>query len=59
MASLPEKALERVGGLPADEQDSMALQILDSLADEDAWKERFGGEAGCLETACARGAGGG
>jgi hypothetical protein len=24
-----------------DEQDAIALQILDSLADEEAWKKRF------------------
>ena len=37
-----EKALERVVALPQDEQDAIASQILASLADEDAWKKRFG-----------------
>lgn len=41
MTSLLEQALARVGHLPADEQDSIAAQILDSLADEEAWKRRF------------------
>ena len=41
MTSLLEQALARVGGLPADEQDSIAAQILESLADEEAWKRRF------------------
>jgi len=36
-----EKALERVGALPQDEQDAIAAQILASLADEEAWKKRF------------------
>jgi hypothetical protein len=38
---LLEKALEKVGVLPQDEQDAIASQILDSLADEEAWKKRF------------------
>lgn len=41
MTSLLEKALRKVDGLPADEQDAIASQILDSLADEEAWKRRF------------------
>lgn len=41
MSTLLEKALERVAELPVDEQDAIASQILASLADEDAWKERF------------------
>ena len=36
-----EKALEKVGALPRDEQDAIASQILASLADEGAWKKRF------------------
>jgi hypothetical protein len=42
MSTLLEKALERVVTLPQDEQDAIASQILASLADEDAWKKRFG-----------------
>jgi hypothetical protein len=42
MSSLLEKALEKVSALPEDEQDAIASQILDSLADGDAWKARFG-----------------
>jgi hypothetical protein len=42
MSSLLEKALEKVGSLPPDEQDAIASQILASLADEEAWKKRFG-----------------
>jgi acyl-CoA reductase-like NAD-dependent aldehyde dehydrogenase len=41
MPSLLEKALERVGALPPDEQDAIASRILASLADEDAWKKLF------------------
>ena len=41
MSSLLEKALEKVGALPPEEQDAIAAQILASLADEEAWKRRF------------------
>ena len=41
MSTLLEKALEKVGSLPRDEQDAIASQILAALADEDAWKKRF------------------
>jgi hypothetical protein len=41
MATLLEKALEKVGALPPDEQDAIASQIFASLADEAAWKKRF------------------
>ena len=41
MSRLLQKAIERVGTLPEDEQDAIASQILASLADEEAWKARF------------------
>jgi acyl-CoA reductase-like NAD-dependent aldehyde dehydrogenase len=41
MSSLLEKALEKIGTLPPDEQDAIASEILASLADEEAWKKRF------------------
>jgi hypothetical protein len=41
MSTLLEKAIEKVGTLPADEQDAIASQILESLADEEAWKKRL------------------
>ena len=41
MSTLLEKALEKVGTLPPDEQDAIAAQILASIADEEAWKKRF------------------
>jgi hypothetical protein len=41
MSSLLEKALEKVVALPKDDQDAIASQILDSLADDDARKRRF------------------
>lgn len=41
MTTLLERALEKIGALPEDEQDAIASQILDSLADAQAWKERF------------------
>jgi hypothetical protein len=44
MSTLLEKAIEKVGALPADEQDAIASQILESLADEEAWKTRLAGK---------------
>ena len=41
MSTLLEKALEKVVVLPQDEQDAIASQILDSIADESAWKRRL------------------
>ena len=41
MTTLLEKALEKVGALPQAEQDAIAAEILASLADEAAWKQRF------------------
>lgn len=41
MTTLLEKALEKVGALPLDEQDAIASQILETLAEEVAWKQRF------------------
>ena len=41
MSKLLEQALEKVGSLPQDEQDAIATQILDSIADEMAWREHF------------------
>ena len=41
MSSLLDRALEKIGALPPEEQDAIASQILASLADEEAWKRRF------------------
>lgn len=41
MSTLLEKALEKVASLPEDEQDAIASQILESIEDEQAWRERF------------------
>jgi len=41
MSGLLEKALEKVSALPEDEQDAIASQILESLADEEAWRRSF------------------
>ena len=41
MTTLLEKALQKVGALPEDEQNAIASEILDSLADEDGWKSRL------------------
>lgn len=41
MSDLLQKALERVGTLPQDEQDAVAAQILASLDDEEAWQRQF------------------
>ncbi len=43
MSALLEKAPKVVVALPEDEQDAIASQILASVADEDAWKQRFAG----------------
>ncbi len=37
MTRLLEDALRKVGELSADEQDGIASQILETLADEEAW----------------------
>ncbi|MDP2997843.1 MAG: hypothetical protein Q8N47_10170 [Bryobacterales bacterium] len=50
MATLLEKALEKVVALPQDAEDAIASQILASLADEDAWKTRFAGKRAVLLT---------
>ncbi len=41
---MPEKRLKQVVALPEDEQDAIASQILSSLADEEAWKNRLAGK---------------
>lgn len=41
MASLWDKALEKVAVLFQDEPDAIASQILESLAGEEGWKRRF------------------
>ena len=41
MSSLLAKSLEKVTALPPEEQNAIASQILASLADEEAWKQRF------------------
>ncbi|MBK9169058.1 MAG: hypothetical protein IPM24_16520 [Bryobacterales bacterium] len=41
MPTLLDKALEKVGALPQDEQDAIASQILETIADEEAWRRRF------------------
>jgi hypothetical protein len=41
MPTLSQRAVEKVGALPQDEQDAIASQILASLTDEEAWRKRF------------------
>lgn len=41
MTPLLERALEKVQGLPEEEQDVIAALILDELADEQRWEESF------------------
>jgi hypothetical protein len=36
-----EHAFEKASSLPPEEQDAIASQILDTLADEAAWQKRF------------------
>ena len=42
MTELLENALRKVATLPRDEQDAIASQILDTLEDENIWKEKLG-----------------
>ena len=49
MPTLLERALEKVGALPPDEQDAIASQILDALADEEAWQMRFAQKRDVIE----------
>ena len=48
MTKLLEKALKKVSGLPKDEQDAIASQILAELEDEAAWAKRFAAPGGKL-----------
>ena len=41
MTALLEDALRKVAALPQDEQDAIALQIIETLRDEAAWKEKL------------------
>jgi hypothetical protein len=41
MTKLLDEALNKVASLPQNEQDAIATEILDSLADEEAWQKRF------------------
>jgi hypothetical protein len=53
MTRLLEKVLEKVGTLPQDEQDAIASQILETLAEEAAWKQRFAEKRDKLRTLAA------
>ena len=41
MTELLENALRKVATLPREEQDAIASQILETLEDETAWKEKL------------------
>ena len=41
MTQLLENALRKVAALPQEEQDAIAAQILETLEDETAWKEKL------------------
>jgi hypothetical protein len=41
MTRLLENALEKVGRLSEDEQDAIASQILETLEDEEAWRQKL------------------
>jgi hypothetical protein len=49
MSTLLEQALQKVGALPPDEQDAIASQILEALADEEAWQRRFAQKRDVIE----------
>lgn len=42
MTRLLEQALTELQKLPESQQDAMAMLILDELADEQLWQEKFG-----------------
>lgn len=48
MPTLLEKVLEKVAALPEEEQEAIASQILAVIADDETWKERFGGKRDIL-----------
>jgi hypothetical protein len=48
MTKLLEKALVKISGLPQDEQEAIASQILAELEDEAAWAKRFATTQGKL-----------
>jgi hypothetical protein len=48
MTKLFEKALEKVSGLPQDEQDAIASQVLDERENEAAWEIRLARQKGKL-----------
>jgi len=41
MTHLLEQASQKVGALPEGEQNAIASEILESLADQEAWNSRF------------------
>jgi len=41
MTTLLEDALRKVAALPRDEQEAIASQIMETLRDEAAWKEKL------------------
>jgi DNA-binding protein H-NS len=44
-----EKVIDKVGKLPAEEQDALAEWILEELADEQRWQESFAKSQNTLE----------
>ena len=54
MTQLLEQALTAVQKLPASEQDAIAKLILDELADERRWQERFAGSQDQLARIAAK-----
>ena len=49
MTALLEKALEKAQGLPEQEQDAIATQILAAIESGHAWQARFAAKRGILE----------
>jgi DNA-binding protein H-NS len=48
MTELLEDALRKVAALPREEQDAIASQIIETLEDETAWKEKLASDPGKL-----------
>jgi hypothetical protein len=54
MTQLLEQALTEIGKLPDEEQDAIASLILDELADERRWQEKFSYSQGQLARLAAK-----
>ena len=49
MTQLLDEALRKVAALPREEQDAIALQIIETLEDEAIWREKLAQTSGRLQ----------